>query len=163
MKFKSVDEMEQFSFEDSEIKELTVGNHQICFTFSGAMVKADNSQNKRYQDMYCGEIVLQLENTEILRVVKEGMKYYDADGRLLRDVPDEDVPESNWQEVFRKCAKGKVFTTVADEIKEGYAYEFGIDVPRREDDEEVDTYWLCLQFERGIAMWDRYCSPAEEM
>ena len=163
MKFKSIDEMERFSFEDSEVKELVIENHQVRFTFSGAMVRANNSQNARYQDMYCGEIVLQLENAEVVRVVKEGMKYYDADGKLLREVPDEDVTESGRQEVFRRCTKGKVFTTVADEVKEGYAYEFGIDVPQREDDEEVDTYWLCVRFEQSVAMWDRYCSPAEEM
>lgn len=163
MKFKSVDEMNQFSFEDSEIKELKIEEGRIRFTFNGAMVRAKNSQNGRYQDMYCGEIILQLENAEIARVVKEGMKYYDANGELLREVPDEDVPVPVQQSVFRRCANGKIFTTVEDEVKEGYAYEFGIDVPREGEEEEVDTYWLCILFQRSIAMWDRYCSPAEEM
>lgn len=161
MKFKSVNEINQFSFDDSEVKELKIENRRIRFTLNGAMVKAKNSQNARYQDMYCGEIILQLENAETARIVKEGMKYFDADGKLIEEVPDEDVPEPEWQEVFRRCVGGKIFTAVEDEVKEGYAYEFGIDIPGEEDEEEVDTYWLCLLFEQSVAMWDRYSSPAE--
>ena len=39
--------------------------------------------------------------------------------------------------------------------------EFGIDVPQEEDEEEVDTYWFCVVFEKSEASWDRYCSPTE--
>ena len=35
------------------------------------------------------------------------------------------------------------------------------DVPQEEDEEEVDTYWFCVVFEKSEASWDRYCSPAE--
>ena len=92
MKFKCVNEMEQLSFDDSEVLEFKIENKRMLFSFNGATIKAKNSQNGRFQDMYCGEIVLQLENAEIARLVKEGMKYYDADGNLQSEIPDEDVP-----------------------------------------------------------------------
>lgn len=161
MKFQSVNELEHFSFEDSEIQELQAAPEQLTFTLSGALVKAGNSQNGRYQDMYCGTLVLRLEHVKIARIVKEGFKYYDADGRLLREVPDEDVPEQKAPQVLDRCKKGRIFTAVEDTVESGYAWEFGIDVPREEDEEEVDTFWLCLLFESATAMWERYCSPAE--
>ena len=161
MKFQSVNELEHFSFEDSGIQELQVEQGQITFTFDGALVKAKNSQNSRYQDMYCGTLVLQLEQVQIARIVKEGLKYYDAEGRLLREVPDEDVPVTEAEPVLARCAKGKVFTTVEDTVEKGYAWEFGIDVPQEDDEEEVDTFWLCLVFESSKAMWEKYCSPSE--
>lgn len=161
MKFRSVDELSQFSFDDSEIRELKIEGGQAEFTLSGALVKANNSQNARYQDMYCGELILQLEDVKIARLMKEGMKYYDADGNLKEEIPDEDVPAPARAGVIRRLSKGRIFTVVEDEAGHGYAYEFGMDVPKQQDEEEFDTFWLCLLFEHAVVMWDRYCSPAE--
>ena len=161
MKFQCVNELNQLSFDDSGILSLKADEENIEFTFQGATVKAKNSQNERYQDMYCGEIILQLKNAKIARLVKEGMKYYDADGNLQREVPDEDVPVPAQAAVLQRLANGTVFTVVHDDVKEGYGVEFGIDVPKEEDEEEIDTFWLCVTFEKSVAGWDRYCSPAE--
>lgn len=133
----------------------------MTFTFGGATVKARNSQNGRFQDMYCGEITLTLLQAQMKRLVKEGMKYYDADGNLQREIPDEDVPEPAVESVVSRFEKGTVFTVVPGEIDGRKSAEFGIDVPQEEDEEEVDTYWFCVVFEKSEASWDRYCSPAE--
>lgn len=162
MKFTCVNEMEQLSFDDSEILELKNENNRMEFTFNGATIKAKNSQNGRFQDMYCGEIILQLKNAEIARVVKEGMKYYDANGNLQKEIPDEDVPVLEQMAVLKRIGSGKIFTVVTVEQPTGYAYEFGIDVPGEEDEEEVDTFWLCVKCTGTTAMWDRYCNPAEQ-
>lgn len=162
VKFKSVNELHQFSFDDSEIQELKFENGRMEMTLNGAMVKAKNSQNARYQDMYCGTIQIRLEKVTIARLMKEGMKYYDANGELQREIPDEDIPAPAQEKVLARLAKGMVFTTVEDRVDHGYAWEFGIDVPKEEDEEEVDTFWLCVLFEGSVVQWDRYCSPAEQ-
>lgn len=161
MKFRSVNEMEQLSFDDSQIIEFKADDKKITFTFNGATVKAKNSQNGRFEDMYCGEIILQLQNAEIARLVKEGLKYYDANGNLKKEIPDEDVPIPAQAAVLKRMAKGKVFTVVPASVATGYGYEFGIDVPKEEDEEEVDTFWLCVTCDETVATWERYCSPAE--
>ena len=162
MKFRCVNEMEQLSFDDSEVLGMKLEDGRMTFTFNGATIKARNSQNGRFQDMYCGEIILQLKNAEIARLVKEGLKYYDADGNLQKEIPNEDVPAPAQAAVLKRIAKGKVFTVVSAPVESGYAYEFGIDVPQEEDEEEVDTFWLCVTWSETKAMWERYCSPAEE-
>lgn len=161
MKFQAVDELGQFSFDDSGIRQLKIAGGQAEFTLEGAVVRAGNSQNARFQDMYSGELILQLENAELARLMKEGMKYYDADGKLVREVPDEDVPVPAQPAVLSRLSSGKIFTVVMDDVAEGYACEFGIDVPQEQDEEETDTFWLCLTFDHSTAMWDRYCSPSE--
>lgn len=161
MKFRSIDEMNQISFDDSGIEELRVQGNLLVAAFSGATIKAGNSQNARYQDMYCARIELRLENVRIARLLKEGLRYYDADGSLLREVPDEDVPAPAQEAVLLRLAKGTVFTTVEDQVEEGYAYEFGIDVPGEDDEEETDTFWLCVLFDRSVASWERYTGPAD--
>ena len=111
--------------------------------------------------MYCNTIILQLENADVVCVMKEGMKYYDADGNLQKEIPDEDVPAPAQTAVFKRIAKGKIFTVVPAEAASGYAYEFGIDVSREDDEEETDTFWLCVICEKTVAAWERYSSPAE--
>lgn len=161
MKFKCINEMEHLSFDDSQISEFKIDNEKIQFTFNGATIKAKNSQNGRYEDMYCGELILQLQNAEIDRMVKEGLKYYDADGKLVKEIPDEDVPIPAQAAALLRIGSGKVFTVVPAEVEKGYGYEFGIDVPQEQDEEEVDTFWLCIICDGTLAMWDRYCSPAD--
>lgn len=82
-------------------------------------------------------------------------------GNMIREIPDEDVPAPAQQAVLKRLSGGKIFTIVEDDVDSGYAYEFGIDVPQEQDEEEVDTFWLCLFFEHATAMWDRYCCPAD--
>ena len=73
MKFRCVDEFEQLSFDDSPIVSFQMSEDEVTFTFGGATVKAGNSQNGRFQDMYCGEITLTLLQAQMKRLVKEGM------------------------------------------------------------------------------------------
>ncbi len=162
MKFQAKNEIQNFSFDDAVIEELKIAGSDIIFSLKGAVVKADNSQNARYQDMACGAIVLQLENAEIMRVIKEGYKYYDADGKLMDEVPNTDVPAVEQSSVIKRCGAGTIFTTVAGEFEGKPLYEFGIDVPKQEDEEEVDTYWLCIRFENSTASWERYLGPESD-
>lgn len=162
MKFQCTNEHSEMRFDDAGILSFKCEDKVLEFTFQGAVIKAKNSQNARFQDMVCGEIILQLKNAEIVRIVKEGMKYYDADGTLQKEVMDEDVPAPAQGSVLKRIATGTVFTTVEDEVSQGYALEFGIDVPKEEQDDEVDTFWLCVTFDESVACWERYCSPAEE-
>ena len=149
MKFRCVDEFEQLSFDDSPIVSFQMSEDEVTFTFGGATIKAGNSQNGRFQDMYCGEITLTLLQAQMKRLVKEGMKYYDADGNLQREISDEDVPEPAVESVVSRFEKGTVFTVVLGEIDGRKSAEFGIDVPQEEDEEEVDTYWFCVVFEKS--------------
>ena len=54
MKFRCVDEFEQLSFDDSPIVSFQMSEDEVTFTFGGATIKAGNSQNGRFQDMYWG-------------------------------------------------------------------------------------------------------------
>lgn len=161
MKFQVKDEMNTVSFDDSAVEDLKVEGDTIVFSFGGAVIKAKNSQNTRYQDMYCGAIELRLLEAAIVRLVKEGYKYYDANGNLQEEVPDEDVPKSSWQDALERCGGGRVFTLVEDETDTGFAYEFGVDVPNQKDEDKTDTYWLCIRFGHAILMWDRFCGPVD--
>ncbi|MFR5617693.1 MAG: hypothetical protein ACLTJ5_02060 [Clostridium sp.] len=77
-----------------------------------------------------GEVAA-LTRAQMKRLVKEGVKYYDADGNLQREIPDEDVPEPAVESVVSRFEKkGTVFTVVLGEVDGRKSAEFGIDVPQ---------------------------------
>ena len=84
MKFHCKNELSLLSFDEAVVKEFKIEKDTIQMQFSGGVVKADNSQNGRFQDMFCGEITLWLHQAKLVKIVKEGMKYYDADGNVQR-------------------------------------------------------------------------------
>ena len=92
MKFHCKNELSLLSFDEAVVKEFKIEKDTIQMQFSGGVVKADNSQNGRFQDMFCGEITLWLHQAKLVKIVKEGMKYYDANGVLQEEIPNEDVP-----------------------------------------------------------------------
>lgn len=161
MKFQCTNEHKQIEWDDAKIVSCKYQNNILEFVLQSAIIKAHNSQNARFQDMVCNEIILQLKNAEIVRVVREGMKYYDANGTLQREIPDEDIPAPGQSAILKRVAGGTIFTTVEDEVAQGYALELGIDIPKEEEEDEIDTFWLCVTFDESYACWERYCSPAE--
>lgn len=130
MKFHCKNELSLLSFDEAVVKEFKIEKDTIQMQFSGGVVKADNSQNGRFQDMFCGEITLWLHQAKLVKIVKEGMKYYDANGVLQEEIPNEDVPVPAQDAVLARVAGGTVFTTVEAQVSQGKGLELGIDIPR---------------------------------
>ena len=52
MKFKSTVEFMTFDFNDSLMKTIKITNDQLMFGAEGVIVKANNSNNQRFEDMF---------------------------------------------------------------------------------------------------------------
>ena len=93
MGFQSVNELEQFSFQDAQIKDFQVSEGVIFFELEAVIVKARNSQNANFTDSYAGTLSMRLLGGKIQKAVKEGYKYYDANDVLVEEIPDESLSE----------------------------------------------------------------------
>lgn len=142
MKFHCKNELSLLSFDEAVVKEFKIEKDTIQMQFSGGVVKADNSQNGRFQDMFCGEITLWLHQAKLVKIVKEGMKYYDANGVLQEEIPNEDVPVPAQDAVLARVAGGTVFTTVEAQVSQGKGLELGIDTPRK----RIRKKWILTGF-----------------
>ncbi len=82
------------------------------------------------------------------------MKYYDADGNLQREIPDEDVPEPAVESVVSRFEKGTVFTVVPGEIDGRKSAEFGIDVPQKKTKRKLTHTGsvLCLKNRKHLGI-----------
>lgn len=161
MKYKSVNEIEKFSFEDCVINKFEVKEDRINLELDALIVKQDNSQNTNYTESYAGTTQVRLIGGKILSAIKEGYKYYNADDVLLKETPDEPLTQEQILELAKTCQGAYLFSMMKKEERDGiYIYSIGIEFA---DDEGVmsDSYQLEVTFENAIFQWDFYMNRVQ--
>lgn len=148
MNYKSVNELNKFTFQDAQLMDLSVENDTVTFELEAVIVKAANSANEMMCDSYAGTMMLRFIHAEISNLFLEGYRYYDADNVLQKTVPDTPIAPEKYAETFRRLKKGYLYEL--EKTEEG-AYMVGVDL-----DDSGETYWFTLKFEKAIAEWDRY-------
>lgn len=159
MKFKAVDELEQFSFQDAKIQKTEQQEGCLTFVLDAVIVKAKNSQNSNFTDSYAGTLSMRLMNANIQKAVKEGFKYYNANDELVEEVPDTPLSQLEIGALLKQSENCYLFDVVKVEEAQNetghFLYLFGIDT-----DEET-SYWLQIEFDRSIVEWDRYMNRVQ--
>lgn len=159
MGFQSVNELEQFSFQDAQIKDFQVSEGVIFFELEAVIVKARNSQNANFTDSYAGTLSMRLLGGKIQKAVKEGYKYYDANDVLVEEIPDEALSEEEIAALVKTSKDYYLFDVVKvedDQNTTGHLlYLFGLDA-----DEET-SYWFQIEFDKSILEWERYMNRVQ--
>ncbi len=156
MGFVSNGEINKFSFEDAVLVKFERAMTTIWLTVDALIVKANNSQNTNYTDSYADTAEITLSGTEIIALLKEGYSRYDADDKLIEEIPDEPVAPDEYHTVFKEIA-GAYLATFEYEDDE-YVLEF--EIP-----DEVgaigDTYELHVKASDITVTWDRYLNRVQ--
>ena len=91
--FISKNEADHFSYEDSVIKEAQITADQISLQVDALIVEPKNSQNTNFQRSYADTATIFFEKGKILKGIKEGYRRYDANDKLLEEIPDRELDE----------------------------------------------------------------------
>ncbi|MCI6018277.1 MAG: hypothetical protein MRZ59_05445 [Clostridiales bacterium] len=157
MKFRSVDEFDTFQFKDATVSSIKFTENQLIIEAEGVIVKSDNSNNTRFEDMYCVLLELKLNQFKLFQFVEQGYKYYDVSGKLLDVVPDRPLDHDEQTSVLEAAAGAYLFRLEKSVDTEGYELIF--DIEGKEDDELTKTYQINFDFNGSIASWDRFSGP----
>ncbi|MDO4489738.1 MAG: hypothetical protein Q4B85_01495 [Lachnospiraceae bacterium] len=165
MKFHSVNELENFSFRDAVITHFEQRDQRILLEVEALIVKGSNSQNSRFYDSYADTAQLNLVKGKILQGVKEGFRYFNADGVLLREVPDEELTEAQLKELLNSCRGAYLFAAErkADTEEGQMTYSLGIEFGDDSDGTLTmgDSYWLQVCCSSVEVDWERYMNRVE--
>lgn len=71
------------------------------------IVRADNSQNTNYTESYAGTTKIRITDGKLIRCVRDGYKYYDANDVLQSEVPDYELSVAETTD-FPKPVKGHI-------------------------------------------------------
>lgn len=164
MGFQSVNELEQFSFEDCQITIFRANDEGLFFEVEALIVKARNSQNTNYTDSYAGTTQIRLQGGKIISAFKEGYKYYDANDVLVNEIPDQALEEGEIKSFPGKCEGAFLFAMEKREDIEGQIhYAIGIEFADDSDfgSNVTETYQLDIVFDKAIVNWERYMNRVQ--
>ena len=149
--FKSIDEIDKFSYEDCVLTGMEWAEDGLLFEVEALIVKENNSQNTNFTESYAGPAVIKLVDGRITEVTKTGFKYYDADGQLLKTVPDEDESPLVWESLF-KTFPGNYLPSL-EAADGGFIIEIEMS---EEDGTQGNSYLLKIEASSVIITWDKY-------
>lgn len=147
-KYETTNEFENFGFDQAVIGDIEVFKDTLRLCLDNVMIKPENSKNRDIRMMRTNGLILSFQNVVYERFAKEGLKYYDADGKLLR------VEEDNVLDLFtfpnlRDFIEGATIITCE---KDGNHYEISFDAT------DEYPYDLVFTAELNAQSWDRFMS-----
>lgn len=151
MKYKCENELHTLSFKDFNVEEIKYTDNKLMIYTNGGVARYDNSCNETLEERYISECEIQFINCEIEKFYLEGGKYYTADDVLIKEIPDEEIPNDKIKDTL-KLLKGEdavIFFVSGKEESGRYKVEIAIDLVN-------DTYWMTLNADRAIIGFDRF-------
>ncbi len=152
MAFVSKNELTAFSFEDCEISEFNLTGIRLTLTVEALIILAGNSQNDNCTDSYAGTAQMSFDDFELKGIYREGYKYYDADGRLIKAVEDETVNATDYEELF-KSFEGAYLVKASKTEDDTYLMVIEL---ADEIGAASDSYRIEAKATGVVVKWDRY-------
>ncbi len=161
MSYLSLDEIEQFSFEDCQILKAEKNQDKLTLQVEALIVQPNNSQNEQYIRSYADTSLIQFKKVSSFEMIREGYRYYDANDVLLETKPDTLLDESEAKKVLADCKGAYLF-----EVQKG-PEENSISL-RIEFADEVDqdplaciSYEIKLVCDQVAVSWDQYLNRVQ--
>lgn len=153
MKYVSIDELNNFSFHDGELKNIDFVNETMKWQVSGINATVKNLQNSFEKDMCTEDAEMIFENVEIKKIVFCGYKTFDSNNNLIKEVDDRIASPDEYIEILSHTADDYCYIFSMDELSkidnETYIVCFNLD-------SGVGNYYLTLSFSKSIVEWDEF-------
>lgn len=155
--FKSIDELNNFSFDDCVVAGIEKAEDGIVFEASALIVKANNSQNTNFTESYAGPSSIKFVGGSMEGIVKAGFKYYNADGKLIKEVPDEEIQKPLWGSLI-KSFPGNYLPAI--ELNDGI---YTVEVEMSEEDgTQGNSYLLLIKADSVQITWEHYMNRVQK-
>ena len=162
MSFKSINEIERFTFDDCVVSEFKVNDAGVILTLEALIVDSNNSQNTKYTESYADTVTARLLDGKILSVKKDGYKYYDANEVLMEEVPDTLLSDEEADKIIKTSEGVYLYYMEKDDSAEtDYIYNIGLEFADEEDSTVADSYEVKVSFSQAIFTWERYLNRVQ--
>lgn len=151
MRFETKNSLRLFRFDEVTLKEISFSDNNCTLVLEALIVKANHPQNEECVERFADISNLRFLQGKLVNIVKEGYKYYDANGNLKEEKPDESISKVAYDGILRQCKDVVLFDIVAIKEQEGDClYQIGIDL------NEEETYWLDIACEGTVMEWEKF-------
>ena len=171
MSFVSKNEIEQFSFDDCQISKIENTKEDLVLYLDALIVRERNSQNTNFTLSYADTTKVTLKNFRIYSAFLAGYKMYDANDKLLSEIPDREIAVTEWDSSLKKCEGAYLYRMMkateeeASGLEDKRAFVYDIEVENYTDegipDFTGDTYVFRVGFDESVFSWDRYLNRVQ--
>ena len=163
MGFKSVNEIEKFTFDDCVVSSFKANEAGIILVLEALIVDSNNSQNTNYTESYADTTTVRLLDGKIISAKKDGYKYYDANEVLLEEVPDTVLSDEETDNIIKTCEGAYLYYMEkdADNLSSENIYNIGLEFTDEEDNTAADSYEIKVSFKEAIFTWERYLNRVQ--
>ncbi len=146
MNYRTTNEINHFQFTDAHVGDIQHTSGFFHMVLDNVTILPENSCNRDIREMRANNLLLKICGGQIVSIIEEGYKLYDANGKEMKRCEDKVIPESEYNEVAKNLVEGVIYSL---EKKENQ-YEFIIDA------ENERTYQLIVTGTEDIEEWDRF-------
>lgn len=165
MKFKAVDEIDQFSFDDCTIKEFKVEPDRVSLQLDALIVEPNNSQNTNFTRSYAGLTYVRFLGGKLEYAVKDGFRLRDPNGKIIEQRPDKLLSADEAAPIPETCAGASLYAIENQAKKEGRkVVSLNIDFPQENEYDTLvtDSYRFYISYDKAIFEWENYLSKVQE-
>lgn len=160
--FRSINEIENFRYDDCRIIRRKNTESDIVIDVEALIVKSNNSQNSNFTESYADVTQLCFEKGTVIRGIKDGMKKYDANEKLVEEVPDVTLDEASLNNVWGNL--GGMYLQGIERIADTNEYVLFLEKANEDQYDTLpsDTYQVKIQCDNVIISWDRYLNRVQQ-
>lgn len=162
MSFVSINEIESFRYDDCYIIGRKDTESDMVLEVNALIVKGDNSQNANFTDSYADVAQIILKKGSIVKGIKDGIKRYDADGKLIEEIEDVILDNDNLSQLCNNLEG--MYLQEIERVND--TDEYVIFTERASDEPyetfSSDTYQIKVHCDGITIRWDRYLNRVEQ-
>ena len=162
MSFVSINEIESFRYDDCYIIGRKDTESDMVLEVNALIVKGDNSQNANFTDSYADVAQIILKKGSIVKGFKDGIKRYDADGKLIEEFEDVLLDNDNLSQLCNNLEG--MYLQEIERVND--TDEYVIFTERASDEPyetfSSDTYQIKVHCDGITIRWDRYLNRVEQ-
>jgi hypothetical protein len=103
MKYKSINELDAFSFHDAEIEEITMTETEMIWFVSDINATTKNTQNDNSKDMRIEIAMMKFENVSIESLIFSASKTYGPDKKPIKSVEAMPAEPEKYAEILNNA------------------------------------------------------------
>lgn len=102
MKYKTTNELHHFSFSEAHIADIRVMSGSFLMVVDNVTIFPENSCNRDIRNMRTNGLELRIWESQVIAVVEEGYKIYDAEGKIQQEVQDREIKQQDYADIFKE-------------------------------------------------------------
>ena len=165
MKFKSVDEIEKFSFRDSVIKTFRIEDGVVLLDLDALIVEPNNSQNKNFTRSFADTTLVRFLGGKLEYAVKDGYRLRDPEGKIREEKPDEIIAASDAAPLPKTC-EGTYLYAIENQAKTDgrKTVSLNVEFPQENpyDTLVTDSYRFYVSYDKAVFEWERFLNKVDE-